>query len=86
MKMFCFIFRLDPCLSSPCKNAGVCKAGNTTGSYVCDCEKGFLGKNCGNSRFSNDMNVNGGFHVALGSFFSKILLPPRHFCSISLGK
>ncbi|XP_062902209.1 sushi, nidogen and EGF-like domain-containing protein 1 isoform X3 [Mobula hypostoma] len=35
---------LEECSSNPCKNGGTCVKG--INSYMCDCEKGFKGKNC----------------------------------------
>ena len=37
----------DPCLSSPCKNEGVCtKTSGTT--FSCECVNGFTGADCSN--------------------------------------
>lgn len=35
---------LDECLNDPCQNGGTCH--NQDPSYICDCPRGYYGKNC----------------------------------------
>lgn len=35
---------LDECLNDPCQNGGTCH--NQVPSYICDCPRGYYGKNC----------------------------------------
>lgn len=34
----------DECLNDPCQNGGTCH--NQEPSYICDCPRGYYGKNC----------------------------------------
>lgn len=39
-----YIFTVDPCENSPCKNEGKCESDG--GTFSCECKKGFTGKTC----------------------------------------
>ena len=39
-----FIFIVNPCDSSPCKNGATCQSVN--GKFSCECVEGFEGKTC----------------------------------------
>lgn len=42
----------DPCLSTPCKNGGTCRPGNSSSTYYCDCLTRFAGRHCQDSEYS----------------------------------
>ena len=41
---------INECATTPCRNGGSCN--NTIGSYVCSCPPGWVGKNCGHSKYN----------------------------------
>ena len=46
LALFNFLFKQNPCSSSPCLNGGTCQVGFTSKGYRCICRTGFPGINC----------------------------------------
>ena len=43
---------LDPCISAPCLNSGLCVKDKDTGGFHCNCKHGTTGNLCETSKFA----------------------------------